>query len=48
MIKKFDKCFRHFTPRECPMYRLEIEKLAYMALLVIAVVLLLACTFGIK
>lgn len=48
MIKKIGRCFRNYTSDNCPMHRLEIEKMFYSVLLVIAVGMLLVCTFGIK
>ena len=45
MIKKFGRCFRCFTPNECPLHRLEVEKIIYAVLLVISVAMSVACAW---
>ena len=45
MIKKFGRCLRNYTPDNCPMYKLEIEKMLYSVLLVISIAMLVACAW---
>ena len=39
------KCFRGYTPGTCPHHSLEISKLVYGTLLVIAVIIIVSCNF---
>jgi len=39
------KCFRGYTPDTCPHHSLEISKLVYGILMIIAAVIVVSCNF---